>query len=368
MTSRDESSPVPVARRMSVLWVAIWTVFLIDPIEAGWRARDETSGWLGIVTTVLFIAWYVGSFVHLRRGSWPTQRLRPREYVVILGGAFALSVITCVLLGQHGSATAVYVCVMVVMFLPRPQSLGLAALVAAGYYAAGFVVPGWERSNSLLFSMLTASIAVFGISEMVAGNVELRRANAENQRLAVDNERSRFARDLHDILGHSLTVITVKAELAGRLIDVDPERARTEVGDVERLSREALADVRQTVSGYREVTLSGELARARGALAAAEIDAVIPGATDQVPPGLREVFAWTIREGVTNVIRHSGATRCEIVLAADRAEVRDNGRGPAPVRSSGAGLVGLRERADAANAAVVTRSLDPGFSLQVVSR
>ena len=111
--------------------------------------------------------------------------------------------------------------------------------------------------------------------------------------------------------GHSLTVITVKAELAGRLLDVDPERARAEVADLERLSRDALADVRRAVEGYRELTLPGELARAR-AVAARGRDRGRPARQPPTtcPRDLRELFAWTVREGVTNVIRHSGATRC----------------------------------------------------------
>ena len=163
---------------------------------------------------------------------------------------------------------------------------------------------------------------------MMRRNIDLIVAHEENAALAVENERTRFARDLHDILGHSLTVITVKAELANRLLDVDTERARAELADLERLSRDALADVRRAVEGYRELTLPGELSRARTALAAAEIRAEVPGAADDVPTELRELFAWTVREGVTNVIRHSGATSCTVVLSPTSAEVRDNGAGP----------------------------------------
>lgn len=368
MSAVDEIRPAPAARRISLFWIAIWTAFLIEPLEAGWRLRDEPAGWLGIAATLAFGVWYVACFAWLRHRAWALNTVGPRRTALVLGVAFVLSLVVCLLLGQHGTATSVYICVLVVVLLPRPRSLAAAGVVAAGYYLSGFIVPGWERSNGLLLSMLTASIAVYGIMGMVASGLELRRATAENQRLAVANERSRFARDLHDILGHSLTVITVKAELAGRLIDTDPARAKAEVADLERLSRDALADVRQTVSGYRDVTLSGELARARGALATAEIEAVIPSATDDVPTRLRELFAWTVREGVTNVIRHSGASRCEILLSADRAEVRDDGRGAGADSGAGAGLVGLRERAEAVGATVVTRSLEPGFSLSVVSR
>ena len=106
---------------------------------------------------------------------------------------------------------------------------------------------------------------------MLQRNVELAQAQRTIAELAVKAERSRFARDLHDILGHSLTVLTVKAELAGRLVALDPERAEREIGEVEALARQALADVRAAVAGYREVSLPGELASARAALEAAGI-------------------------------------------------------------------------------------------------
>lgn len=169
-------------------------------------------------------------------------------------------------------------------------------------------------------------------------------------------------------MGHSLTVITVKAELAQRLLDVDLDRARAEIADLERLSRDALADVRRAVDGYREITLAGELERARAALAAAEIEPDLPTSHDVVAPELQELFAWTVREGVTNVIRHSGATRCQVRLAPDSAEVRDNGSALATPYGHGSGLTGLRERAADVGATVLTRQLDPGFSLSVVRR
>jgi two-component system sensor histidine kinase DesK len=141
-------------------------------------------------------------------------------------------------------------------------------------------------------------------------------------------------------------VITVKAELAQKLLDVDLERARAELADLERLSRDALTDVRRAVEGYRDITLPGELVRARVALRAAEIAAELPNSTDDVPSELRELFAWTVREGVTNVIRHSGAKRCWVNVTADRVEVLDDGRGlSASGGSAGHGLIGLRERA-----------------------
>ena len=285
--------------------------------------------------------------------------------VVTVTVATALAVVMCLAVGQAGTASAVYVGVLAVLSFRGLAGLAVAAANAGAWYAAGLLVPGWERDNSLLLSMLTAGLAVFGFTQMISGNARLRLAQEENQRLAISEERNRFARDLHDILGHSLTVITVKAELAGRLVDADPDRARTEIADLERLSRDALADVRRAVEGYRELTLPGELSRARTALAAAEIAADLPNSTDHVPGDLRELFAWTIREGVTNVVRHSGARRCTVRLSADAAEVRDDGRGPVD-GVDGHGLVGLRERAARVGASVEAgRGARSGFVLRV---
>ena len=119
----------------------------------------------------------------------------------------------------------------------------------------------------------------------------------------------RIARDLHDLLGHSLTAASVKAQLAGRLVGQDDARAAAEIGDVERLTRQVLADVRAAVAGYREVSLAVELATAREVLGAAGIAADLPGAVDEVPAGQRELFGWVVREGVTNAVRHSRRQR-----------------------------------------------------------
>ncbi|HYJ74310.1 MAG TPA: histidine kinase, partial [Kineosporiaceae bacterium] len=172
------------------------------------------------------------------------------------------------------------------------------------------------------------------------------------------------------ILGHSLTVLTVKAELAGRLVSIDAARAEREIGEVEALARQALADVRAAVAGYREVSLPAELASARAALDAAGIAAVLPGAVDEIPDERRDVLAWAVREGVTNIVRHSGAKHAWVRLTRDGVEICDDGIGPADTAADGTGqthgLVGLRERASAAGARVVVGRRDGGgFVLKV---
>jgi two-component system sensor histidine kinase DesK len=186
------------------------------------------------------------------------------------------------------------------------------------------------------------------VRDLRTRNEELSEARAELAELAVARERERFARDLHDLLGHSLSVIAIKAELAGRLLPAQPERAAGEVRDVERVARQALADVREAVSGYRQPTLQGELAGARMALAAAGIEAEVHAGETAIGAEAEAVLAWAIREGATNVIRHSAARRCELRVTADGAratvEVIDDGRGPNGAAPGGQGLSGLRER------------------------
>ena len=163
-------------------------------------------------------------------------------------------------------------------------------------------------------------------------------------------------------------MVAIKAELAGRLIEVDRDRAAAEIAEVEALARAALADVRQTVGAYREVTLAAELAGARSALAAAGIAADLPAEVPDLPEEWDRLFGWAVREGVTNVVRHSGARCCVIRVDPDRVEISDDGRGPStPDADAGTGWSGLRERARRLDAVVTVgrRPEGGGFLLRV---
>jgi two-component system, NarL family, sensor histidine kinase DesK len=363
-------------RRWGLLFAGIWLFYLLSPLSAAWAMRDQPKAWIGILATLTFAAIYLGVFLAMRwRLTFAPFRapLAAAQGIAVVGVMVALGVLMCVTIGQEGTAAAVYIAVVAVICLHTRWAWAVAVAVAVTTYLATLRAPGWHRDDGILFGTLVATLAIWGITQAINRNIEVLSVREENARLALEDERNRFARDLHDILGHSLTVITVKAELANRLIDVDTDRARAELDDLERLSRDALADVRRAVEGYRELTLPGELARARTALSAAEIAADLPNSTEGVPSDLRELFAWTVREGITNVIRHSGASRCTVLLGEHEVEVRDDGRGPEvavsvepPESGGGHGLTGLRERAAALGGTVVTQSLHPGFSLKVV--
>jgi two-component system sensor histidine kinase DesK len=265
-----------------------------------------------------------------------------------------------------------YITVMAVGLLgvraiPIVIGLALAALVVPA------VIPGWRDTVSKDWDSVTpiaipvVALASFGFIRVIRGNEALAEARAELARLTAENERSRIARDLHDLLGHSLTTITVKAGLAARLGETDPAGALHEIAEVEVLARQSLAHVRAAVSDYRDVTLAGELATGREVLRAAGIVADFPRAVDVVDPSNQELFGWVVREGVTNIVRHAHASSCSVRLSESSVEIVDDGVGG--TAAPGNGLSGLRERVSAAGGVVDAGPLEPrGWRLWVSLR
>ena len=356
---------------VGVLYASVWLLFLESTVVAAGRLLPGWRGWLGLLAVVGFAAAYLVAFLASRRRRRAGAATSPREAAVSLLPLVALAALLCVVVGQDGTATFVFLAVASVLVLPRPGAVAAVLGLALLNEVTPLVVAGWQRQSSLTLAVVLAAFAMTGVLQVIARNRQLVEAQERNARLLVEGERTRFARDLHDVLGHSLTVVTAKAELARRLVHVDPERAEAELADLERLSRDALVDVRRAVEGYRDLTLPGELARARQALETARIHAELPGSTEMVPTAVRELFAWAVREGVTNVIRHSRARSCRVVIAPDRLEVVDDGPGPLVTTGGleevgGHGLLGLRERAAPLGGSVVTETLDPGFRLAVV--
>jgi two-component system, NarL family, sensor histidine kinase DesK len=386
-------------RRYGWVFAAIWLVYLSQPASTAWGQHDPVRRYLGLATMIAFAAVFVATFALSRRRA---DRQVPRAFAAAaLSAEAALIGFGYYSIGADASVLFIYLSVMAVFLLPART--GWAVVVVA--VAASLAVPairGWHPDGTLAFQIFVSALAAFGVVQLIQRNMQLAAARNELTRLALADERNRFARDLHDILGHSLTVVAVKAELAGRLAGLDPVRAEAEIADVERIARQALADVRAAAAGYREITLCGELASARTALSAAGIEADLPdGEISGIPRLHQELFGWAVREGVTNVIRHSQATRCVVRVTPDEVEISDDGIGPgerppatprSPLRaeapggavpagqaaeggfqhpcpgqpSAGHGLSGLRERAAAAGAVVsVGRSALGGFALRV---
>ena len=263
----------------------------------------------------------------------------------------------------------------VLITVPTVARLGIrsAPVVLALTAAALFVpvaIPSWNVSLTASWDDVTpvaipiAALMTFVVHRALINSHALAEARADLASLAAENERFRIARDLHDLLGHSLTTITVKAGLAARLGPSEHDRAATEMAEVEQLTRQALAEVRAAVDSYREVTLAGELATGRQLLRAAGITADFPRAVDDVDPAHRELFGWVVREGLTNIVRHSHATACAVRLSESAIEITDNGVGG--TAQAGNGLSGLRERVTAAGGSIDAGPARPaGWRLHV---
>jgi two-component system sensor histidine kinase DesK len=264
----------------------------------------------------------------------------------------------------------IYVVIMIGAAFRWPVATLLIAVAAATGGALDLI-----RGTGLLTASGEAINAAIVGAAAIAGrllidaNQQLSLAREQIARLAVGEERLRFARDLHDLLGHSLSVIALKSELAGRLIRRSPGLAEHEVVDIENVAREALREVREAVAGYRQPTLTAELAGAREALTAAGIECHVEQDRKTLPPAIEAVLGWAVREGATNVIRHSQAKRCAVrILNRDASavvEIVDDGRGGKP--TIGNGLRGLEERVHERGGTVNAEPLaHEGFRLRVV--
>lgn len=370
----DDTDSGPWRKAVGLGWVSVWLVFLGSPLEQVWRTNGGVGRTVGISLVVAFALLYIALFATARM-SWRTKvregEPRPRRLFVMLAVLALLMGASAPFAGGASLTMVVYVGAAS-MFTFRPNvGVATVVLLAICCEIASRVVPGWQDEQwSASFATLFAGAAVFATRVAARRSMDLSAAREEMAVMAIEEERNRMTRDLHDILGHSLTVITVKAQLASRLIGSDEARATAEVADIERLAREALTDVRATIAGKREVSLAPELVNARAALDSANIDADIPNALDDVAQANRELFGWAVREGVTNVLRHSRASRCAIRLTSTSVEIHDDGVGAGSIDLDGNGLRGLRERVACSGASILTGTSPDlgGFLLHVSTR
>ncbi len=258
-------------------------------------------------------------------------------------GLAAMVLLRAAWVGWDFANLGVYPAVVFAALLPWRQSRVLILVWSVALIGLGLAGAGWV---GVMIGCIAFAVGVGMGVGMETGRLagKLQRAEQRVATLAVAAERERIGRDLHDILGHSLTAITLKSSLAARLASIDPGAAEAQMREVERLSREALADVRATASGLADVRVASELASARSILVAAGIEAYLPVSVEPMPDEVSRLFGYVIREGLTNVVRHSGATTCTIDVTKDRVVVSDNGRGPGDWLDAGRGLAGLRDR------------------------
>lgn len=321
----------------SIVWVVLWALLTIPMVRTALAApRPILSCAVVLVTSAsLTSAWFV-SLRQLRLG-------RQQSLPIILGllalGALG-TLVALVALDLPDGQLVFFVGIAIALSLDWRVSVVAVALITAWTY---FFL-GHQTGETL--GLAGSGIGCILGRLSIVRNQENRLLQKRTHELEITNERNRMARDLHDILGHSLTAITLKSELAGKLIEANPAAAREQIAEIEQISRTALAEVRTTINNYREISLAAELAQAASLLRDAGVRAELPASIDEVPPELREIFAWVLREGVTNIARHAQATRAWVHFTPGAITVADDGIGPGSGEgtSEGNGLRGLRDR------------------------
>jgi two-component system sensor histidine kinase DesK len=318
------------------IWLAYLIFFLWQPVMNGASRAQWLATGIGLI---VFLFFYFNFF--------RTRRPWPMVCVVAIG------VIGILFAPFNGGAANffIYAASMVPFALETEWAAGLA--IAAVVLVAGLETWLLHINNGFVFPATFLSTFIGAANIYFAQRhrhlEQLRVAHAEIEQLAKVAERERIARDLHDVLGHTLSLITLKSELAGKLIERDPTQARNEIRDVEQTARQALADVRMAIGGYRCKGLAAEIQQAQATLETAGVKTEFHSSPVKLPAMQESVLAMVLREAVTNVVRHAQARNCRVQVdrmdGHCRLEIRDDGRGG--LAMEGNGLRGMRERVEA---------------------
>ncbi|HEU0276960.1 MAG TPA: sensor histidine kinase [Rhodanobacteraceae bacterium] len=322
------------ASRMPWVWL-IWLVWLFGPVVFGLSGYFGHWLWPTLASLPLFLVLYVAAYVMSRR--------------YLVGYALATAALGLAVLpfNPYAGTYVIYACALAGEWSQPRRSFMLIAAILALLGAEWLVlhIPWQYLVNFWILCLIVGALGIYGCVQRDR-RAELRLTHDEIRRLAASAERERIGRDLHDLLGHTLSLVALKSELAGRLIDRDPGAARREMAEVERVAREALSQVRSAVSGIRAAALAAELASARLLLEAAGVRMDYWVDPKPVPQPVETCLALVLREAVTNVQRHARARSAEVsvIVGAERVimRVRDDGRGG--VLELGNGLTGMRER------------------------
>ena len=371
---RGPGDPTRAAQVWRVSLTAVWLVYLVEPVSGLFGHHHDG---LYIAGGIAIIAAFCLVFVVVIAEA---NRRSSRRSLVGLAILFALALAACIVYGGTGATSLwIYVSALAGLVIPvQRTAIGVVAVVTVAYTVTSVTSHG-DLADFLINLVPTVllGLAMIGLRSHFELTRELSEARETVARLAASEERLRLARDMHDLTGQSLSMITLKSELALRLLRRLPEgpdrdRVGDEIEQVGAVSRQTLHDIREAISGYRRPTLAVEIITARAALEAAGIasydEADLTLLSGTFDPDAEAALAWCLREAVTNVVRHSGARTCRIGLTRRGGtlslEVRDDGRGNVGDGPSGTGLRGMSERLCAVGGSLELRpSGPPGFRL-----
>ena len=325
-------------RWFDFIWLIYTVFFFIEPVQ-----RNSRPYWLQFAAVyAIFIALYTGVIY---------SSSRRMAYLFLA----AMGVLGLVYYPVNTSSSGMII--YIVAFAPFISdsikfTIVIFALSSGSLMLEGFLLHlnPWTWGFPALFALLIGAGNLIAAQRMRA-NQKLMLAREEIEHLAKVAERERIARDLHDVLGHTLSVVVLKSELAGKILHQNPERAQKEIAEVEQIARTALAEVREAIRGYRAEGLAAELDRARATLDAAGVTLDCSSTPPKLLPAQETVLSLIVREAVTNIVRHAHASQCRISLEQNAGQisllVEDDGRGG--IRNEGSGLRGMRERVESLN-------------------
>lgn len=331
-------SPPHASRFMRYVWLVYLGSLLFQPL---FDSSADALDWLAVAVLIaLFLPIYAATF-----------RARSDRQTLLLIAAFGVLALVGSLVNGGASVFVIYAAATAGRLYPTRRAVQVIAVLLGLVGLMAVISPApmpWRLAAlapALFFTPAVGAASIVDAERYRTGQ-RLLRANEEIERLATIAERERIARDLHDLLGHTLSVIVLKSELAARLLGTDPDRAAAEVTDIEQIGREALGEVRAAVTGYRTRGLHAELDRARVALTAAGVEVAVHADPVDLRPEQESALAMALREAVTNVVRHADAQRATIRITSvggeATLEVIDDGRGSRGL--AGSGIDGMRER------------------------
>jgi len=341
------------------LYQHFWLVCLLFPIVSLVQTPLPAARlFLALAALVFFAVSYTWLMWPHPASSGARKRSRSPASLILFGVLVALVLALCLLYGNSFLWLFIGVSAIAGVTLPMRSAFvavvifTLLPLVISVGASGGIARVDWLQIIPLMLLVRGIGVDMIGAARLSGAIRELQAAREELAHLAVTEERQRLSRDLHDLLGHTLSMITLKSELAGRLVEQEPARSIQEIREVERAARHTLREVREAVAGYRQPRLESELDGARQILSAAGVACQVEHSAGELEPSTDAVLAWAVREGVTNVIRHSRARRCSIRLTHENSTVCAEVINDGPRRRqlevakarSGSGLSGLNER------------------------